>query len=231
MSVHTEPSAEHTATQRRVQVWDVFVRIFHWSVAIAFFVAYFSEDELLTVHVWAGYTIAALVVLRIVWGFVGPRHARFSDFVTGPWKALRYLLDLIAGRAQRHLGHSPAGGVMVLLLLAGMLATLWSGMQLHAIENDAGPLAALATTSAATGSTSSRALAFISVARADENERETRYENGDRGGEEFWEEVHEILANAVMALVVLHVLGVLLASVAHRENLVVSMITGTKRAQ
>ena len=231
MSVHTEPLTESAGSERRVQVWDALVRVFHWSVVIAFFVAYFTEDDLLTVHVWAGYTVGALVVLRIVWGFVGPQHARFSDFVTGPWRALRYLLDLVAGRARRHLGHSPAGGLMVLLLLAGMLATVWSGMELHAIENNAGPLAAVATTSPAATSSS---LAIISVARADEDDHERRehgYERGGAGGEEFWEEVHEVLANGVMALVVLHVLGVILASVAHRENLVGSMFFGTKRAE
>ena len=106
MSVHTEPLPQSAGAERRVQVWDAFVRIFHWSVVIAFFVAYLSEDDLLTVHVWAGYTIGALVVLRIAWGFVGHEHARFSDFVTGPWRALRYLLDLVAGRGKRHVGHS-----------------------------------------------------------------------------------------------------------------------------
>jgi len=234
MSVHTEPLPESAGAERRVQVWDAFVRIFHWSVVIAFFVAYLSEDDLLTVHVWAGYTIGALVVLRIAWGFVGPEHARFSDFVTGPWRALRYLLDLVAGRGKRHVGHSPAGGIMALLLLAGLLGTVWSGMELHAIENNAGPLAAVTATTAEVASTSSSSLELISVARADEDgreERDGRYEDGDRGGEQFWEEVHEILANGVMALVVLHVLGVILASVAHRENLVASMFTGTKRAE
>jgi cytochrome b len=234
MALHTEPLTESTEAERRVRVWDAFVRIFHWSVAIAFFVAYFSEDDLLTVHVWAGYTIGALVMLRIAWGFVGPRHARFSDFVTGPWRALRYLLNLVAGRAKRHLGHSPAGGVMVLLLLVGLLGTVWSGMELHAIENNAGPLAAVVATSPGTTSASSNSLAILSVARADEDNHEQRDERVGHcrfAGEEFWEEIHESLANGIMALVVLHVLGVMLASVAHRENLVGSMFTGTKRAE
>ena len=121
MTLATERITDSTAAERRIQVWDTFVRIFHWTVAVAFFVAYFSEDDLLTVHVWAGYSIGALVILRIAWGFVGPEHARFRDFLAGPWTALRYLVDLFAGRAKRHLGHSPAGGVMVLLLLAGLL--------------------------------------------------------------------------------------------------------------
>ncbi len=232
-SVHTETSNDCAVPQRRVRVWDAFVRLFHWSVVIAFFVAYFSEDELLTLHVWAGYTTGALVALRIVWGFVGPRHARFADFVTGPWQAIRYLLDLVAGRAKRHLGHSPAGGVMVLLMLAGLIGTVWSGMELHAIENNAGPLAAITMTPMDSERASS-SLSLISVARADEDDDEGHddgYERDGLSGEELWEEVHEVLANGVLALVLLHVLGVIIAGVAHRENLVGSMFTGTKRAR
>lgn len=78
------PSAEAAAAGRaggEVRVWDLFVRIFHWTVAIGFFVAYFSEDGPMTLHVWAGYVVGALVVLRILWGFVGPKNARFSDFI------------------------------------------------------------------------------------------------------------------------------------------------------
>jgi hypothetical protein len=103
-----------------VHVWDRFVRVFHWTLAAAFFVAYFTEDELLAIHVWAGYLVGGLVALRVVWGFVGPRHARFADFVTTPVAAWRYVLALIALRSRRHLGHSPAGGMMVLALLAGL---------------------------------------------------------------------------------------------------------------
>lgn len=231
MTVHTEKIERIEGSQRRIKVWDRLVRIFHWSVAIAFFVAYFSEDELLTIHVWAGYTIGALIVLRIVWGFVGPRHARFSDFVTGPWTALRYLLDLFAFRAKRYLGHSPAGGVMVLLFLTGLLATVWSGMELHAVENNAGPLAATTITSDIDAARAwPPSIAFVPVAHADEGERmEKAY--GALFGEDAWEEIHEALANLVLILVILHVLGIVLASVVHRENLVISMLTGWKRAE
>ena len=185
---------------------------------------------MLTVHVWAGYSVGALVLLRIAWGFVGPEHARFRDFVTGPWTALRYLVGLLTGRAKRHLGHSPVGGVMVLLLFLGLLATVWSGMELHAIENNAGPLAANSTaTVVGTTANQSKSLTIISAAHADEDEYGKWYETHSRGGEDFWEKIHEVFANGVVTLVILHVLGVILASVVHRENLVVSMFTGTKR--
>lgn len=220
-SITTANAGDETT---RVRVWDLFVRVFHWTVVVAFFVAYFTEDNLLTVHVWAGYTIGVLVVMRILWGFVGPKHARFSDFICGPLKAWNYFIGLITFRAKRYVGHSPAGGIMVLLLLAGLLATVWTGLELHAVENNAGPLAAVSTESP-----TAAIVAPIPLAFASEDERDAvEGENGEK--EEFWEELHELLANLTLFLVILHVAGVVLASLVHRENLVRSMITGDKKA-
>lgn len=214
---------EAIAPSGETRVWDLFVRVFHWTVVIAFFIAFFTDDDVLMLHVWAGYTIGAFVVLRIVWGVVGPKHARFSDFVYKPLTVWRYALDLVAFRAKRHIGHSPAGGAMVIVLLAGLLATVWSGLELHAVENNAGPLA-----SASIPTDSARAKAPDLLVHVSENERNDD-ERGERERDSVWEDVHEVLANFVFFLVVLHVVGVLWASLVHRENLVRSMITGMKR--
>ena len=82
----------------RVLVWDLFVRVFHWALVAAFVVAYFSHGGYLFVHRWAGYAIAALLLLRVIWGFVGSTHARFGDFVTSPGALARYLGLLLRGR-------------------------------------------------------------------------------------------------------------------------------------
>jgi cytochrome b len=187
-----------------VKVWDIFVRFSHWAVALGFFVAYLTEDDLLTLHVWAGYLVGVLVVLRLAWGLVGPKHARFSDFIAGPRRVLAYLMKLAIFRAPRHLGHSPAGGAMAIVLWLGLAAVVWSGLEVYAVEEGRGPLA------------SSSAISVEGAA-------------SKGGGGSVWEEIHEVLANLVMILVVLHIVGVLLACLAHRENLVRAMVDGRKR--
>ncbi len=166
-----------------VPVWDPLVRLFHWSLAVAFFTAWFSED-VMWLHEAAGYVVLGLVAFRVIWGVVGPQHARFTDFVRGPRAALAYLRDLGSGRARRYLGHNPAGGLMVVALLVMLAVTGVTGW----LALDARP------------------------------------------GGDWLEELHEAIANATLLLVGLHVLGVLLGSIAHGENLVRAMITGRKRA-
>ncbi len=129
--------------QNQIKVWDIFVRVFHWSLAAAFFVAYVTEEELLSLHLVAGYAVAGLIALRLLWGFVGTRHARFSDFVYRPAEVKAFVKDTVQLRAKRYLGHNPAGGAMILMMLASLLLTSFTGMALYGIEESAGPLAML----------------------------------------------------------------------------------------
>ena len=173
-----------TSPADTTRVWDLPVRVFHWALVACFAGAYLLGDteRWRHVHVMLGYTALGLIAFRLLWGFVGTRHARFRAFAYGPRAAVRYLRDEVAGRATRHLGHNPAGSWAVYGLLALGLATGITGY-----------------------------LGYNEI-----------------GGETF-EEVHEVLANAWLALVVLHVLGVVFSSVAHRESLVRAMVTGRKR--
>lgn len=110
----------------RVHVWDPFVRIFHWTVVTGVFTAYFTQDWR-SVHKLVGYVVLTMVVLRIVWGFLGPRHARFADFVRGPREVLTYVRDLLRGREPPSVGHNPLGGMMVVALLTTLLVICVSG--------------------------------------------------------------------------------------------------------
>ncbi len=123
-----------------IKVWDPFVRIFHWSLALFFTVAYLTEDDFETVHFYMGYAISALIGFRLLWGIVGPKYARFSNFITGRDKAVSYLKSLLTGKAEHYVGHNPAGGMMVVALLLLLAMTCFFGMTLLAMDGG-GPLA------------------------------------------------------------------------------------------
>ncbi len=190
---------ENTMETAEVMVWDRVVRVGHWLLVAGFTIAYLAED-LLPVHVWAGYLVGVIIVVRLVWGVVGTRHARFTDFAYGLGSGLRYLRDLVTLRSKRHIGHSPAGALMVYALLVSLVVTTFSGMALLAVEENAGPLAG-----------------WLGVAPG-----------GGGGG--VWEPLHEVFANLTVILVFAHIAGVVVASLVHRENLVRAMVTGRKRA-
>jgi cytochrome b len=130
-------------TPPTVTVWDPLVRLFHWLLVAAFATAYLTEDEWQTIHVLAGYVVCGLLAVRLIWGFIGTPHARFTDFVYSPGFTLRYLRDVLRGRATRYLGHNPAGGAMIIALLLALLVTVVSGLLLYGAAEWAGPLAGL----------------------------------------------------------------------------------------
>jgi cytochrome b len=233
MNASSEPAAD--SKPREVKVWDPVVRIGHWVIVIGVLVAYFSGDDWQTIHVWAGYTVAAAVVIRIVWGFAGTRHARFASFVRGPGAAVQYVRGLADGSAKRTIGHNPAGAVMILLLLASLAGTTGTGLALYAVEEGRGPLAGLITTSTAGGGEMPAASTRPSAGDDDDDEYGERGEHGESG--ESDEDggglagLHKFLVYLTLALAGLHVAGVIASSLAHGENLVRSMVTGRKRPE
>lgn len=123
------------------KVWDLPVRIFHWLLVAGFFVAYFTEDELLNIHVWAGYLVLTLIAFRLIWGFVGNRYARFSSFLCNPIQSWSYLTKALNFSAKRYIGHNPAGSAMIVMLLISLLITVLSGLVVYAADQNLGPLA------------------------------------------------------------------------------------------
>jgi cytochrome b len=168
-----------------IKVWDLLVRILHWSLVICIVGAWLTRDGEDPRHLWFGYAALAIVGARIVWGFLGPRYARFGDFIRSPRATFAYLKEVAARREPRHLGHNPLGGWMIVALLAtaaGICITGW-----------------LYTTDRFWG------VAWVG-------------------------ETHEILTDVLIALVALHILGVVFTSIRQRENLVMAMFTGMKKA-
>jgi cytochrome b len=123
-------SADGTVVSQTVKVWDPLVRLFHWSLVAAFVTAWLTGEELQSLHLAAGYTIVGLLAVRIIWGFVGTTHARFSDFVHRPSAVIGHLLDAARFRARRYLGHNPAGGAMILALMGMLAATCVTGIMM-----------------------------------------------------------------------------------------------------
>ncbi|MBV0933467.1 cytochrome b/b6 domain-containing protein [Marinobacterium weihaiense] len=110
-----------------VKVWDPGVRLFHGALALCFALSWISADRWQDLHEITGYTLAGLLLFRLVWGLCGPRYARFCQFVRPPRQVLAYLQRMRTGREARYLGHNPAGGMMVVLLLTGLALLATTG--------------------------------------------------------------------------------------------------------
>ncbi|MDG3444293.1 cytochrome b/b6 domain-containing protein [Nitrospirillum amazonense] len=189
-STHSVPkgavSPDAAVPTGTVRVWDPAIRILHWTIAASFAIAWLSAEEIMPVHEAAGFVILVAVGVRSLWGLVGTPHARFAEFVPSPKGFLSYMGALVKGRAGRYVGHNPAGGAMIVALLASLLLTVATGIVL---DTGGGVL-----------------------------------------GEDAMEDIHGAAATVTLILVALHIGGVILSSMLHRENLVRAMVTGRKRA-
>jgi cytochrome b len=112
----------------RIPVWDIFVRVTHWTVAFLVLAELSLLDEDWAVHRWAGYAVLTLVVLRLAWGLIGSRHARFSGFPPSLRAARAHLAGLLRGRHTLHLSHNPLGALMAYNLWASLVAVCLTGI-------------------------------------------------------------------------------------------------------
>ena len=210
-------------TNSQIRVWDPLVRIFHWSLVLAFAVAYLSGDEESNLHIYSGYVVLGLITFRVLWGLIGTRYARFGNFVTSPKTVIQYLKSLVAGKPEHYIGHNPAGGWMIIALLVCLFIVSVSGLKVYAIEEGLGPLAGEIP-----------ALTLISPARADDDDDDHGNHEKDKKGEdeeEFWEELHEVASNVMLLLIFLHISGVIISGRLHNEQLVKAMLTGNKTSK
>ena len=183
---------------RRIKVWDLPVRLFHW-VLVALILAAWVTQYLnrMNLHVWIGEWILTLLLFRIVWGFVGSDTARFSRFLRSPLAALRHLAHLGRREPDREIGHNAAGGWMVLVILA--LIGIQTATGLCANDLDDG------------GDTEAPLMHLVGKDRSD-----------------WLTHIHALNFTAIEAVIVLHVLAIVAYAVLKRHNLVRPMVTGTK---
>jgi cytochrome b len=177
--------AQAAQPARRVAVWDPVVRVLHWLVALGCIANLTILEDADDIHEYVGYAVLGAVLVRLIWGVIGSRHARYSDFVPTLPEIRTYLGLLLRGREPRYLGHNPAGVLMMTFLVAVVIVCAISGWMMGL----------------------------------------------DRFWGELWVQlVHEWSANLILIGAVLHVAGAIVESYRHRENLILSMITGRKRA-
>jgi cytochrome b len=211
-----------------IKVWDITIRVFHWTLLVCFAIAFISSEESRKLHVIFGYSMLFLVLFRILYGFVGSKYSRFSDFLYHPPQIGDYLKGLLIGRPKHYIGHNPAGGFMIFIMLLSLLFLTLTGLEAYGVKGH--------------GLLAKNEISFMTNAFADSNDKQNHDEHDSRkqhslknhrteknGKDEFWKDVHETIAYFTLFLVSIHIMGVLVSSLVHRENLIKAMITGRKR--
>ena len=216
---------------KTIKVWDLFVRVFHWSLVVAIILQLATAEDFKSAHAKIGYFIVALLILRIIWGIVGSRHARFTDFIYPPAEILSYLKSLIQGRPKHYIGHNPAGGAMVCALLFFLLLTTLTGLLVYGAEGK-GPFALqpvnLVARASADDDQHRGADNHDYHGRGTYDRADHQNPGGAREKTHFWKDIHETIVGIIIFLASLHVCGVIVSSYVHRENLILAMITGKK---
>ena len=184
--------------ETKVRVWDLPIRLFHWSLVAGCITAYLSAKYRAgDLHTLVGYALCILLAVRVFWGIVGSQYARFNSFIFSPVETLNYLRGMLQGNPRHYFGHNPAGALMVFALLFLLVLIFITGLITLAVIDFEGPL--LGT------------LDYI-----DDN---TSY---------ALRHIHGLLSNIGLTLIFLHVVGVAWGSIQHKENLVRAMILGNK---
>lgn len=212
MGASNTPQSNEGA-QSPPELWDPLVRISHWLIAVAVIANGLLNKPGGTIHIWIGWGVLALLALRFVWGFLGPAEARFSAFPPDPSAAVSHLIDLVRGSPRHYRSHNPAGAIMVYALWACLVVVTGTGLYM-------------------TGAKSPITIAEEKAAVAAGDWSVLVKDDDDEKGEdskvlgEAAKEVHEIAANLMLVLALIHVAGVAVESRATRRNLVRPMLVG-----
>jgi cytochrome b len=197
-------------TGQALPYWDPLLRLAHWGIAVVVIANYAFTKEGGSVHIAFGWAGLAILILRLIWGFVGPMEARFSSFPPNPMAALRHLGRMLRGAAPHYPSHNPAGALMAYALWACLGVITLTGLGMSGL--------------------SPFAQAELEAAVADGDWSVLVEEDGDAEGEseslygDVLEEVHEVAANLIVILAFLHVAGVVVESRVLRRNLVAPML-------
>lgn len=195
-------------TGQALPSWDPLLRLAHWGIAVVVIANYAFTKQGGSVHIAFGWVGLAILILRLIWGFVGPVEARFSSFPPNPMAALRHLGAMLRGAAPHYPSHNPAGALMAYALWACLGVITLTGLGMSGLS----PFAQADLEAAV-------AEGDWSVLVEDDGEAQGESPYGD-----VLEEVHEVAANLILILAVLHVAGVAVESRAMRRNLLAPML-------
>ena len=231
MSPHafTPPAAATPPHRRPPHRWDVIVRLTHWGVVVAVIANALVTEEGSGPHIWVGYALTALLALRLVWGFVGTKAARFSAFPPSPSQTVAHLRDIAAGRSSEHASHNPLGAWMVYAIWLCLTAIIATGIAMS------GPPVTLSSTlngatAESAASARNHAVQITEGRDAEYEEGEGRQEGGEHeGGEEAMEEIHEGAVNLLYLLIALHLAGVIFETRRSGAHILRAMLPGGTR--
>ncbi|WP_137110616.1 cytochrome b/b6 domain-containing protein [Rhodobacter sp. SY28-1] len=205
-----------TAVGASPSLWDPVVRLTHWGIAASVLTNAVLDEGGSLLHVSVGWIVMALLVLRLVWGVLGPAEARFSAFPPNPVTAVRHLRQLVAGRVRHYPSHNPAGALMAYAFWATLAVVTASGLYL---TGGATPMQ-VAEEKAAVASGDWSALIAEGGGESSEEDKSLRH---------TVEEVHEVAANLLLLLAALHIAGVIVEGRVLRRSLVRPMLLGDVR--
>jgi cytochrome b len=197
-------------------LWDPVVRLTHWGIAIAVLGNALVNEGGSLIHVSLGWLAMALLLMRLVWGVLGPAEARFSAFPPNPIAAIRHMGQLLSRRVDHYPSHNPAGALMAYAFWAALIVVIGTGLVL---TGGATPMQVAAEKAAVASGDWSALIKESDGESSDE----------DKGLRHTAEEVHEVAANLLLILAALHVAGVFVESRAMRRNLVKPMVLGDRR--
>lgn len=214
-----------TGTDAPHRRWDPVVKLTHWSVVAAVIANALITEEGSQPHVWVGYSLAAILALRLIWGVIGPAEARFTAFPPSPARALRHIREIAAGHVTDHPSHNPLGALMVYAIWATLGIIIASGIAMAGIPATAG---AGAESPAVTAASSSGREAEDHGGKDDDDEGKAGEGEGGEHEEGPLTEVHEVAVNLLYALILLHLAGVVFETRRSGRHIAMAMLPGRR---
>lgn len=211
--------------------WDPIVKLTHWGIVGAVIGNAIVTEEGSGWHIWVGYGLAALLALRLLWGLVGPREARFAAFPPSLARATNHLGEIRRGEVVRHQSHNPLGALMAYAIWATLAVIVASGIAMSG-PPPADPAAVMGEHGEQGEVAAAILQTVIPSARAEEageEEGEEAGEGAESEGEEWLEEMHEIAVNLLYVLIALHLTGVVFETRRSGREVVGAMIPGGNR--